>query len=196
MIPNNITEQNVLDAIKDFNINGIRYPLARSKKFDLVFNNQTYPPKYIISLANEYANKVYLSHQDFDTYEAQRLLKSLSPNFVIQDKETDNVADLIKKYKIHIKAGGLEDEVYKWELLAEYKAKLNVYAADLYDNIKSIDFGNLLYFNAKTVLIALAKERQEPYRECLKVLFDENKPLAERIKYYCEQTLQIYRVRR
>lgn len=37
MIPVNITEANILQAIENIDTNGIQYPLTKSKKYDFVY---------------------------------------------------------------------------------------------------------------------------------------------------------------
>ena len=55
MIPKNIKKEHIIKAIEEIKRNGI--PKGRdSKKFLLKFNGEYYPPKYVISLANKYAN--------------------------------------------------------------------------------------------------------------------------------------------
>jgi len=55
MIPKNISREHVLKAIEEVKRIGI--PKGRgSKKFLMEFNSNYYPPKYIISMANKYAN--------------------------------------------------------------------------------------------------------------------------------------------
>jgi len=193
MIPKNITEQHVLQAINDIDVNGIKYPLTKSKKYDLLFNSKTYPPKLTISLANQFANEEYLSHLKFNTNEAQNYLKNLSPNFIIQKKEVDAVQDLVNKYKEHVRENKLEGEIYKWRLLGEFKGRPDVNAVDFYTEIKGINYFNLIYPVGLTVIHTLAKERPEPYRACFKVLLDESKDLDYRLKYFTEETLIIYR---
>lgn len=65
MIPKEITRYHILKAIKEVDAKGI--PKGRnSKKFALEFNGNHYPPKYIISLANKYANGRELPSEDFN----------------------------------------------------------------------------------------------------------------------------------
>src|SRR5688500_567115 len=60
MIPSNITRQHILLAIDKINSEGV--PAEReSTKFDLLFKRKRYPPKYVISLANVFANGEVLS---------------------------------------------------------------------------------------------------------------------------------------
>ena len=64
MIPKNIKREHVIKAIEEIKRNGI--PKGRnSKKFLLEFNGEYYPPKYVISLANKYANGEILDPAQF-----------------------------------------------------------------------------------------------------------------------------------
>jgi hypothetical protein len=55
MISKNITRENILKAVSEIDKDGI--PANRhSTKFHLFFNQKFYPPKYILSIANKYAN--------------------------------------------------------------------------------------------------------------------------------------------
>ena len=64
MIQKNITREHVLKAISEIDKDGI--PSNRhSTKFHLFFNQKSYPPKYILSLANKHANGEELSPINF-----------------------------------------------------------------------------------------------------------------------------------
>lgn len=76
MFPNNITLENVINAIEFIDNNDI--PRNRvSREWFLVYNNQQYPPKYCISIANRFANGQELSSSDFVTSEAVNYLIGL-----------------------------------------------------------------------------------------------------------------------
>jgi hypothetical protein len=64
MIPSNIDQAHILKAIGDIEKNGV--PKGReSKKFQLIYNGKYYPPKYVVSLANKYANGIVLDSSKF-----------------------------------------------------------------------------------------------------------------------------------
>ncbi len=193
MIPDNITEQHVLQAIERIDKEGIKWPLTKSRKYDLLFNEKVYPPKYIFYIANEIANGDNLSHLAFHTSEAITYLKKLNPNFVIQEKSTDQVKDLVEKYKGIIRNNGIEGELYKWQLLEQFRGKPDVDAEDFNAEIRSIKFSNLIYQLGLGVIKDIAKERTEACRDCFKALFDENTDLKTRLKFFDEETLKIYR---
>ena len=61
MIPNNITHQHILNAIQEIDEGRVRIPLDREPHN----NDKLYPPKFIISLANKYANGNELESEKF-----------------------------------------------------------------------------------------------------------------------------------
>jgi len=64
MIPKNIEREHILEAIKETERVGV--PVGRgSKKFCLEYNGRHFPPKYIVSLANKYANGEELDSSEF-----------------------------------------------------------------------------------------------------------------------------------
>jgi hypothetical protein len=76
MIPDNIAREHILRAIKEIESQGV--PEGRgSKKFVLEFDGKEYPPKYVISLANKYANDCELDSEEFSGgKESNEFLKS------------------------------------------------------------------------------------------------------------------------
>lgn len=103
------------------------------------------------------------------------------------------IKPLIEKYKKSIREQGLSDELYKWELLAQYGGRPDLSAANFVEELKGINFSNLIFGQGLGVMLHLLRDRTEPYRDCFKVLFDEKLPLVERVKYFNEETLKIYR---
>ena len=65
MIPNNITRQHILQAIAHVDRYGVE-PGRESTRYDLVHEERIYPPKYVVSLANRYANGEMLPAPSFD----------------------------------------------------------------------------------------------------------------------------------
>ena len=64
MIPRNITRGHVIKALEEIDASAI--PLCReSAKFALVLNGKHYPPKYVLSLANRFANGKELDSSAF-----------------------------------------------------------------------------------------------------------------------------------
>ncbi|WP_246850462.1 McrB family protein [Rufibacter roseolus] len=105
----------------------------------------------------------------------------------------DSITTLIEKYKSHLQENTLAEESYKWSLVNQFKGRPNLDAPDIYEEIKSINYGNLIFHNGIGVIRHLAKDRPEQTRSCLKVLFNEELPLEERLSRYSTETLKIYR---
>ena len=76
MIPSNIGREHVLKAIREIDSNGIP-PGRGSRKFVLIFEGKKYPPKYVLSLSNKFADREELDPSRFDAQEANRFLKKL-----------------------------------------------------------------------------------------------------------------------
>jgi len=77
MIPKNICREHVLKAIKEIERDGVLGG-RESKKFQLFYNGEYYPPKYVISLANKYANGLKLDPSEFSGgQEVNRFLERL-----------------------------------------------------------------------------------------------------------------------
>ncbi|SHK69112.1 AAA family ATPase [Epilithonimonas mollis] len=193
MIPENITKAHILQGIKDIDSEGIKSLHTMSKIYDLIYEDKVYPPKLVISLANKYANGEVLHYSKFNTNEAQKRLRETSAEFIIKTKDNDPIANIISRYKDYIKANSLQEEIYKWELLKKYKNRPDTKAADFYTEVKQVNFSNLIYPVGLLVVYHIARDMTEPYRECFKRLFNEKAPLAERVKYFNEETLAIYR---
>lgn len=64
MIPRNITREHVLKAIQEIGKESIP-PSRRFKKFALLFEGEKYPPKFVLSKANVYANGRELRSEKF-----------------------------------------------------------------------------------------------------------------------------------
>ncbi len=195
MIPKTIQESHVLQAIEKIDAEGIVYPLTKSKKYDLVYNGKTYPPKLVISLAHEFANGEYLTHKKFNTYEAQTYLKELSADFTIEEKGPNIIENLIEEYKKHIQEKGLNDELYKWKLVKRLKGRPDVNAADFALEIKEVNpqENNMLYQMAKATSNRIAAGKPEEYRTCFQKLYDEETDLNQRINNFQSETLELYK---
>jgi len=93
MIPDNIKSEHILRAIEEVEESGV--PAERdSEKYDLTYNKKTYPPKYIISLANKYANNNELDHSAFSGGdETNRFLQSLGFNIIERNQNPQSNFD-------------------------------------------------------------------------------------------------------
>jgi hypothetical protein len=101
MIPGTIAREHILKAIKEIDSQGV--PEGRgSKKFVLEFDGKEYPPKYVISLANKYANGRELDSEEFSGgKESNEFMKSRGfPIKGIKGKASPQVAQE-RHYEYH-----------------------------------------------------------------------------------------------
>lgn len=124
MIPKEIIEAHIIMSIDWISING--YPTTRkSKKYDLLFDGERYPPKYVISKAAEFSEfGRFLYHNEFNAVEAKNYL--LRKDFDVVPKEGLNNAvvidDLVKKRKL-FSLQDIEEVAQKLSLLPKDYAK-------------------------------------------------------------------------
>jgi len=82
MIPRNIKRIHIIKAIEEIEKNGVP-ERRKSRKFFLEFSGRHYPPKYVISLANKYANGKELDPTKFGGgKETNNFLKNLGFNII------------------------------------------------------------------------------------------------------------------
>lgn len=103
MIPKNIKKEHIIRAIERIKKFGI--PEGRnSKKFFLEYNNEYYPPKYIISLANKYANGKELRPEEFSGgAETNDFLRRLGFTIVKSSNKNDIIKPTKEKLRKRIK---------------------------------------------------------------------------------------------
>jgi hypothetical protein len=90
-IPVSVQRQHVIDAIEEIERNGVS-KLRESSRFDLVFRENRFPPKYVLSIAARIATGTELSPDDFSRDdEAISFLRKLG--FAIQSQRADWTAD-------------------------------------------------------------------------------------------------------
>ncbi|OYU97399.1 MAG: hypothetical protein CFE21_03655 [Bacteroidetes bacterium B1(2017)] len=192
MVPKNIAKEHIEKAILEIDSNGVRKG-RHSSTYDLLFNGKRYPPKLVVSIANRFANGVELEPNDFEggkDTSAFELLKM--EGFEIIPK-TDPVKLLVENYKKLISKTQLQDEIYKWKLVQDYKGRPDTTAIDFSREIKEVKFNNLLYAMGAAVINHIAKEKPEELRTLFTYLFDESKDLFLRTTYFNEETLKLYR---
>ena len=98
MIPQNITKEHTLQAIQKIDSQE-EIPVNReSVNYDLFYHGKRYPPKYIISIANKYANGYELKSTKFNAIEAKTFLPKLG--FEIKLKFEIKPKDVIKNQQI------------------------------------------------------------------------------------------------
>ena len=140
MIPNNITKEHLEKAIAEIESDGVRKG-RHSSSYDLVYNNKTYPPKLVLSIANRYANGTELDPNGFGGgkgTEAFQLLES--KGFTIVEKAKSNHYEIIMDYISMLKSGKIKSANSIKSLIAKNNFE---------NNLKVIDriFFNNKFFN-------------------------------------------------
>ncbi len=99
MIPENIKAEDILRAIEEVERLDVIPSGRDSEKYDLEYNGKIYPPKYIISLANKYANGKELDHSEFGGgEETNNFLHSLGFDIIgkqkVSEKEYERITNI------------------------------------------------------------------------------------------------------
>jgi hypothetical protein len=113
--------------------------------------------------------------------------------FVLSQAQVNPQMALISEYKKILEEKGFKDELYKWELVKKFYGRPNVNAEDFTKEIKTLDFSNLIYYNARAVLNTLADKEPERLRQSFKDIYNEDVPLIDLIKGFSQNTLELYR---
>ena len=136
MIPENIKSEHILKAIEDVERSGIPSK-RRSDRYNLEYNKKLYPPKYIISLANKYANGKELNHSEFSGGdETNNFLKSRGFNIIDKEpttiddgyveRQTNDFAPRLKDYLENIYSIKIEKGIGRAHLLLPSGAVLHI----------------------------------------------------------------------
>jgi 5-methylcytosine-specific restriction protein B len=87
-IPKNITREHIQMAISEIIVENI--PTQRLEQhYSIIENGKTLPPKYVISIANKYANGIELNSDEFNAVEAKTFL--VKNNFNVVDKRAKTI---------------------------------------------------------------------------------------------------------
>ncbi|MBC5834353.1 AAA domain-containing protein [Flavobacterium sp. F372] len=186
--PNEITKDHILKAIEKIEKEAI--VLISPTRWNVEINNKKYPPKEVMRYAHEQMNgeKVWEYGGGEGT---NKFLKKF--DFPILDMTGNPLQEIVNRYKKYIHENGLKEEIYKWKLLGKFQGRPNINNQNFSEEIKDVKFENLIYPVGQGAIKHLAEARTELYRDCFKALFDENLPLLDRIKFFNEETLKIYR---
>lgn len=188
--PNNITREHVLNAVSKIALEQIE--LIPSTRWLVIVDGKTYPPKEVMRYAHEQMNaeRIWELSGGKNT---NNILTKLGFEITTANLNTDPLKNIVDTYKKRIHELGMADELYKWKLLGQFKGRPDTNVTDFAKEVEGIKFANLIYHNGITVINQIAKLSPEGCRDCFKVLFDETKQLSERVKYFNEETLKIYR---
>ncbi|MFN0200473.1 MAG: AAA family ATPase [Bacteroidia bacterium] len=123
-------------------------------------------------------------------------LYAIATNQALQTKylaSTNPYQIILERYKNIIRETHLKQEVYKWENVQQFQGRPDTAAADFNQELRNIQFGNLIYQIAKGVMLHITREKPEDYRNALKKLFDENIPLSERVETFVKEVNTIFK---
>lgn len=188
--PHKITQQHVLNAAEA--IDAEQLVLKPSTKYDVIVNGKSYPPKDLMRLAHQQATGVYQWDKTGGD-ETNKYLINLGFQIKEKDQAKAPLTYLINQYKDLIRNKGLGDELYKWELLNEFGGRPDVKAPDFYAELKSINYENLIYGPGIGAMNQIAKYKPQEYSACFKRLFDQTRPLTDRMKDFSAETLVLFR---
>lgn len=188
--PKKLTKKHILRGVEK--IQREQPDLKPSTRWDVVINGENYPPKEIMRYAHQEMNGERI--WEYGGGEAtNKWLKQFDFKIIDKSDKGDPILNLIERYKEHARKSQLKDELYKWRLVKTFYGRPNTNAADFTQELTSINFGNLIYPVGISVIHHIVKERPEEFRKAFKHLFDEKIELLERVSYFNEQTLKIYR---
>ena len=200
----NISKEDIIKAINEIDEKGIAKG-AHSSTYDLVYNEKQYPPKLVISLANKHATGEIIDRKTFSGGRNSKAFNLLENNgFLIEMKVNSSEVDmkeqnidsvkesLLSRYKRLLKSQGLSNEKYKWEFLRDYKGKPDL-KGNIFQEIKSIKFGNLMYHLSTACIKLIAKDYGDELSKEFNSLRDESTDLVDRITAFNKNTLKLYR---
>lgn len=189
MIPKNIKREDIISAMNEAKVSGI--PSRRSSsKYLLKYENEFFPPKYVISLANRYVNKKILDLNSFSGgKESNNFLMNLGFEIVeidsLDNKKKDrlknqNVKKIDKKYELReqsstdfptkelLKLAELHQEIKEQYLIDRKKNEIQ-----LKEKSKKEDIGKWL----KSENLAKIKQEIAKVRKILKQVIRGNADL-------------------
>ena len=144
-IPQNITKDHVLKAIKEIDEKGVP-PGRGSKTYFLIHDGKKYPPKYVISLANKYANGEELDYRKFNAQEAVRYLEKLGFEIVTSmfgDEEIREIRPAVEELRekgFSVEGPIPADSVFHLAKEGHYDAVISLYHDQGHIATKTLDF--------------------------------------------------------
>ncbi len=97
------------------------------------------------------------------------------------EKNNQAILDMIARYKVHVREHGLDDELYKWELIRNFSGRPNLQLYSLSEEFEQKRYSNLIYHGFFQVSRHLIEERPVQYKDLWLALFDESNPFEKRL---------------
>ncbi len=132
--PNEITKEHVLNAVSKIDKDKIE--LIPSTRWCVIINEKKYPPKEVMRYAHSAMNGEHVWNYSGGNQTNNVLLRL---GFEVIDNSNAPIKSLIDRYKEHVRANGLKNEIFKWRLLNDFKGRPNLAAADFQKELKSIN---------------------------------------------------------
>ena len=142
-IPKNITREHIEKAIEE--IVPAQIPAQRMEQnYSLISNGKTLPPKYVISIANKYANGAELDSEDFNAVEAKNFL--IKKEFNVIDKRMENNSAAINVWIEKTKVKGRKDRAEGERALGKalWSPKTGSDGRNTYKNMPLVKAGDLV----------------------------------------------------
>jgi hypothetical protein len=187
--PEKIKKEHVLKATNL--IDSGKYAASPSTGYDVLINGKKYPPKEVMRIAHELASGEYLWNLSGGN-PTNRYLQEMGFQ-IINKSGNDTWQQIVEEYKVKVAGTKNSNEVYKWKFLTSYSELINPNSPQFADNLRSVNFYNLVYHNGIGVLFHLLRAFPIEIQDCYKKLFDETQSLERRIVEFRDNTLAIYR---
>lgn len=183
MIPSNISKEHILTAINEVKNSTEGIPINRiSVNYDLEYEGNKYPPKYIISLANKYANNEELVPGNFLTTEARSFLKKL--NFIVNKRNPDKINVWIEKTDVQGRPDRISGEyAFSSALWSPTRSRDG---KDIYKNMREVKKGDLvLHLIDHQIIsgISIVEDRAKEVAVKLETDYDGNCYVIKLINY-------------
>ncbi len=143
MIPKNITKDHIKRAISEVKTSEI--PAARKEKhYQLIYEGSSFPTKYIISIANKYANGNELSSHEFVAGEAKNFLLKLG--FEVIDKRLSGKESTQKFWIEKTIVNNRTDRIKGSRALGKalWSPQKDKRGADIYKNMREVNEGDIV----------------------------------------------------
>jgi len=148
---NGIQKEHILSAIREIDKDGVRSG-RHSTTYDLIHDNKSYPPKYVLSLAARYATGRELDHDDFAggaNTPAFQLLEKLNFQVLLKTEPTSSFW-----WVNHKQTGKVEvDEGYIWSPQKNNNGSAN----QTYINLTKTALGDVIFSYAGGRIAAVGK---------------------------------------
>lgn len=143
-IPDNISLENIQNGIEDI-INSEIPPMRKQRNYSLLTEaGQELPPKYVVSIANKYANGKELDFKEFNAVEAKKFLEKFKFNIIKNGYTMPNSYANIWVEKTKVK--GRNDRINGERAFGKviWSPKTGKDGRDTYKNMRRVEKGDFI----------------------------------------------------